>query len=178
MEEAILAEIAAMLKKSLVTQLNTPRPVRTYAGEQKTVGGRPVPMSPPRASGNLIKNLNVYWVDSDFEAQPELVVELPDYYYFVEQGRRPGRFPPLNMIRTWARVKKEVPQFRDKKGRFINNETRAYLIGRSIATYGYGATPFIDSAINAVLPKITDKLGDAAAAFFQNAINENRIIVG
>jgi hypothetical protein len=178
MEEAILAEIAAMLKKSLVVQLNTPRPVRTYNGLQKTVNGNPVPNSPPRASGNLIKNLNVYWVDSEFEAQPELIVELPDYYYFVEQGRKPGRFPPLNMIRTWARVKKEVPQFRDKKGRFISNETRAYLIGRSIATYGFGGTPFIDGAIADVLPKILPKLGDAAAAFFQNAINENRIIVG
>jgi hypothetical protein len=178
MEEAILAEIAAMLKKSLVVQLNTPRPVRTYNGLQKTVNGKPVPNSPPRASGNLIKNLNVYWVDSEFEAQPELIVELPDYYYFVEQGRKPGRFPPLNMIRNWARVKKEIPQFRDKKGRFISNESRAFLIGRSIATYGFGATPFIDNAVNAVLPQIIDKLGDAAAEYFQNAINENRIIVG
>jgi hypothetical protein len=178
MEEAILAEIAAMLKKSLVTQLQIPRPVRTYAGQQKTVDGRPVPASPPVASGNLLRNINVYWVDSDFEANPELIVEMPDYYYFVEQGRRPGRYPPLNVIRNWARVKKSVPQFRDKKGRFISNESRAFLIARSIATYGFGGTPFIDSAIAAVLPKITDKLGDAAAAFFQNAINENRIIVG
>ena len=178
MEEQILAEIAAMLKKSLVVQLNTPRPVKTYAGLQKTVNGKPVPMSPPRASGNLIKNLNVYWVDSDFESQPELIVELPDYYYFVEQGRKPGRFPPLNMISTWARVKKEIPQFRDKKGRFISNESRAFLIGQSIATYGFGATPFIDKAIADVLPKIVPKLGDAAAALFQKAINENRIIVG
>jgi hypothetical protein len=178
MEEQILAEIAAMLKKSLVVQLNTPRPVKTYAGQQKTVNGRPVPASPPRASGNLIKNLNVFWVDSEFESKPELIVELPDYYFFVEQGRKPGRYPPLNMISTWARVKKGIPQFRDKKGRFISNEQRTFLIARSIAKYGFGATPFIDNAVNAVLPKITDKLGDAAAAFLQNAINENRIIVG
>jgi hypothetical protein len=178
MEEAILAEIASMLKKSLVNQLNTPRPVRTYSGLQKTVNGRPVPPSPPRASGNLIKNLSVYWIDSDFESNPELIVELPDYYYFVEQGRKPGRFPPLDVIRNWARIKKEVPQFRDKKGRFISNESRAFLIGRSIATYGFGATPFIDNAVNDVLPQITKKLGDAAATFLQKAINENRIIVG
>jgi hypothetical protein len=178
MEEQILAEIAAMLKKSLVTQLQIPRPVRTYAGQQKTVNGRPVPPSPPVASGNLLRNINVYWVDSDFEGQPELIVEMPDYYYFVEQGRRPGRYPPLNVIRNWARVKKSVPQFRDKKGRFISNESRAFLIARSIATYGFGGTPFIDGAIADVLPKILPKLGDAAAAFFQNAINENRIIVG
>ena len=178
MEEQILAEIAAMLKKSLVLQLSTPRPVRTYNGLQKTVNGNPVPMSPPRASGNLIKNLNVYWVDSDFEAHPELIVELPDYYYFVEQGRRPGRFPPLKQIRNWALIKKEVPRFRDKKGRFISNESRAFLIGRSIAQYGFGATPFIDNAVNAVLPQITDRLGDAAAQFLENTINNNRIIVG
>ena len=178
MEEQILAEIAAMLKKSLVTQLQIPRPVRTYAGQQKTVDGRPVPASPPVASGNLLRNINVYWVDSDFESNPELIVEMPDYYYFVEQGRRPGRYPPLNVIRNWARVKKSVPQFRDKKGRFISNESRAFLIARSIATYGFGATPFIDNAVNSVLPQITEKLGEAAAAFLENTINNNRIIVG
>jgi hypothetical protein len=178
MEEQILAEIAAMLKKSLVTQLQIPRPVRTYAGQQKTVNGRPVPPSPPVASGNLLRNINVYWVDSDFESNPELIVEMPDYYYFVEQGRRPGRYPPLNVIRNWARVKKSVPQFRDKKGRFISNESRAFLIARSIATYGFGATPFIDNAVNSVLPQITEKLGEAAAAFLENTINNNRIIVG
>jgi hypothetical protein len=178
MDEKLLAEIASMVKKSLVLQLNTKRPVRTYDGRQKTVNGRPVPMSPPRASGNLIKNLNVYWVDSEFESKPELIIELPDYYYFVEQGRRPGRFPPLNLISTWAKIKKEVPRFRDKKGRFISNEQRTYLIGRSIAKYGFGATPFIDDAIADALPKILPKLGDAAASFLENVINENRIIVG
>lgn len=178
MEEQMLGQIAALLKKSLIQQLSIPRPVRTYSGLQKTVNGKPVPASPPVASGNLAKNINVYWTEGFFEGQPELIVEMPDYYYFVEQGRRPGRYPPLNVIRNWARVKKGVPQFRDKKGRFISNESRAFLIARSIATYGFAGTPFIDNAVNSVLPKITNDLGDAAAAFLQKTINQNRIIVG
>lgn len=178
MEEKLLAEIAALVKKAIIAQLNIPRPVLTYAGQQKTVGGNPVPQSPPKASGNLIANTNVYWKEGFEQGKPELIVEMPDYYFFVENGRRPGKYPPLAKIRQWAQVKKGISRYRDKKGRFIKNETRAFLIARSIGKYGYRGTPFIDGAIQSVLPKITDDLGGAAAAFLQKTLNESRILVG
>jgi len=178
MEEKLLAEIASLVKKAIVAQLNIPRPVLTYAGQQKTVGGAIVPPSPPVGSGNLIKNTRVYWQEGFETGKPELVVEMPDYYYFIENGRRPGKYPPLAKIRQWAQVKKGVQRYRDKKGRFIKNETRVFLMARSIAKYGYHGTPFIDGAIQSVLPKITDDLGGAAAAFLQKTLNESRLIVG
>jgi hypothetical protein len=175
MEEKILADIAKLLKDSIVEQLNTPRPVRTYNGQQKTVGGRPVPPSPPRASGNLIKETRVFWEEGFFEGKPELIVSLPSYYFFVENGRPPGRFPPLAQIEAWSN--KKLPRFRDVKGRFISNKSRAYLVGRSIAQYGFGGTPFLETAYEKVQDKIFNLLGDAALTYFQTAIDERRLIV-
>ena len=73
MEEKLLAEIASLVKKAIVAQLNIPRPVLTYAGQQKTVGGAIVPPSPPVGSGNLIKNTRVYWQEGFETGKPELV---------------------------------------------------------------------------------------------------------
>ena len=178
MEEKELFTIASYLKESIVSTLETPRRVSTYAGQQKTVGGRPIPDQNAIASGNIIKELNVYWEEGFFEGRPELVVELPDYYFFIEQGRKPGKYPPLDKIRAWSLSKVGIPRYRDKRGRFISNERRTFLMARSIAKYGYGAYPFLDKAIEKALPKITDDLGDAAATYFQTAINENRLLVG
>lgn len=55
-------------------------------------------------------------------------------YYFSE-GRRPGKFPPLAEIKSWAKLH-DLDPFRDKKGRFITFDARAFLIGRKIAQKG------------------------------------------
>jgi hypothetical protein len=177
MEEKTLADIAKLLKDSIVEQLNTPRPVRTYNGQQKTVGGRPVPPSPPRASGNLIKETRVFWDEGFFEGEPELIVSMPSYYFFIEQGRKPGRFPPLSAIDKWVIRKRGLSGIRDERGRFRPRKTQVFLIARSIAEYGFGGTPFLDTAVSKVLPKITEDLGDAAREYFQRALNERRILV-
>jgi hypothetical protein len=177
MEEQILLDIASLLKESIITQLRKPRPVRGYYGQQKTVNGTPVPPSPPSASGNLIRNTKVYWQENFDGLEPELIVEMPDYYFFIEQGRRPGRYPPLRVIDRWAVQKRGLKSIRDEKGRFIPRKTQVFLMARSIAKYGFAGTPFLENAVQAVLPTIVEKMGDAVAEYFQNAINENRIIV-
>ena len=37
-------------------------------------------------------------------------------------------------------------RFRDKKGRFIDNESRTFLVARSIKEYGYAGINFIENA--------------------------------
>jgi len=173
----MLADIAKLLKDSIVEQLKTPRPVRTYNGQQKAVCCRLAPRTPPRASGNLIKETRVFWEEGFFEGEPELIVSMPSYYFFIEQGRKPGRFPPLRAIDRWVIQKKGLSGIRDERGRFLPRKTQVFLIARSIAQYGFGGTPFLDNAINKVIPKITDDLGDAAREYFQRALNERRILV-
>jgi hypothetical protein len=55
-----------------------------------------------------------------------------DYVYFLEHGRGPGGFPPVDMIRQWAEAK---GLFRGVEKQYQRNSI-AYLIGRKIAQEG------------------------------------------
>lgn len=52
-----------------------------------------------------------------------------DYIYFIDKGRRPGRFPPVNIIRDWVRSKLGISEERE-------NNSVAFLVGRKIANEG------------------------------------------
>ena len=52
-----------------------------------------------------------------------------NYVEFIELGRRPGKFPPVDAIRLWVKRKLKVT------GKDINRV--AYLVGRKIATKGF-----------------------------------------
>lgn len=95
------------------------------------------------ASGTLTDSMvfNVIVDDSHYE----VTVTLEDYWYYVENGRKAGKFPPLGKIEEWINVKHIVPQV----GHLSNGKTYlptvkqlAFLIGRKIAKEGTEGTGF------------------------------------
>ena len=62
-------------------------------------------------------------------------ISLEDYWYYVENGRKPGKFPPINKILEWIRVKPVIP-YSDSRGRLPTEEQLAFLIARKIAEQG------------------------------------------
>jgi hypothetical protein len=85
---------------------------------------------------------------------------------YVEGGRPrfPGRGVNLkgkfaNNIKDWAKVK-GLPRFRDKKGRYISNDSRAFLIARSINEKGIKPFPFYTDAVEQSLDLLAESLGD------------------
>lgn len=78
----------------------------------------------------LIKNLNDTGgaVNSLEVIESENALVGNDYIYFLDQGRRPGSFPPVDNIREWVRNKLNVS---DKE---VNGV--AYVVGRKIANEG------------------------------------------
>jgi len=183
MDEEILAQIAKIVRQGLVDEIKKSYPVKSYNGQQKTIGGQAVPNQSKNASGNFIEELNVFW-DSDFDSgKPVLVVEMSSYGYYILNGRKPsiGRYPPLERIREWTKVK-PLPRFRDKKGRYISNNRRAFLVSRSIMQHGWQGIAqgrdFFGDFETTIVPKISDDLGNAAAAYFEQAIKEGKILTG
>jgi len=73
-----------------------------------------------------------------------LMITAPQGTYFASEGRASGQFPPVQSIRDY--VKSHNIQGRDKKGRFITDNTTAFLISRKIATLGtkMHASHFLD----------------------------------
>ena len=165
-EQAILDEIATLLTKSWKTQLEIPRPSSRY-GSPGVPGIPKKGVSPPIASGNLIRNISARFVKNDVTGFPELVMEMPIEGEFVAEGRRPGRYPPIAPIDKWVVQKKGITGARDLKGKFIKRKSLVYLIRRSIGLYGYGGNNFIINGYDAVAPQILELYGDAVAAYIQ-----------
>ena len=64
-----------------------------------------------------------------------VTIHLEDYWIFVENGRGPGKFPPIDKILEWIRVKPIRP-YSDSRGRLPTEEQLAFLISRKIAEQG------------------------------------------
>ena len=64
-----------------------------------------------------------------------VTINLEDYWIFVENGRGPGKFPPIDKILEWVRIKPVIP-YSDSRGRLPTEEQLAFLISRKIAEQG------------------------------------------
>lgn len=64
-----------------------------------------------------------------------VTINLEDYWIYVENGRGPGKFPPIDKILEWIRVKPVIP-YSDNRGRLPTEEQLAFLIARKIANEG------------------------------------------
>lgn len=60
----------------------------------------------------------------------EVSLHLPPYWYYIEHGRGPGKFPPIQAIQHWMEVKHIVP----REDRTVPQVS--YLIARKIAKEG------------------------------------------
>ncbi len=88
---------------------------------------------------------------------------------YVEKGREPGKFPPINAIKDWIDVKQGLPAvFREKKDQY------AFLIARKIANEGTNGTNILEAVfqdfIDKELPTMLDELGQAYYVRIQNEI--------
>lgn len=84
------------------------------------------------ASGELLNSVNYEVQYDDRSIWVEL--HLADYYKWVEEGRAPGRFPPVDKILEWISIKPIIPDGRT--GKLPTEEQLAFLIGRKIAEQG------------------------------------------
>ena len=99
-----------------------------------------------------------------------------EFYYaeegeFVESGRKPNsRFPPPGAIAKWAK-ERGIPQFRDKKGRYISNDSRTFLLSRSIAIKGIKPFPFFTDAIEQATMQLYNDIEDAIVQDIEDSIS-------
>jgi hypothetical protein len=183
MEDQLKDRIAQLLKQAIQEQIALPRPALTYNGQPKPVNPfyqRPLPTSRIN-TGGLYNSVNVYWEGDLEDGESNLVVDFgaADYWEFVFYGRRPSvRYPPLDIIKGWTQSK-PLPRFRDRLGRFITNDSRAFLVARSIKEYGYygiiqGRT--FTQFIEPLLPRILPDAGEIAKNFILDILKNERII--
>ncbi len=74
-------------------------------------------------------------------------IDAEDYWYYVDQGRKPGEPPPLRDILNWVQTKLPIPKSLDW--------AYAKTIQRNIAKFGTEGTGFAE---NALTPKRIEQL--------------------
>ena len=97
-----------------------------------------------------------------------VTINLEDYWYYVENGRKAGRFPPIDKILEWIRVKPVIP-YSDSRGRLPTEESLAFLISRKIAEQGTDGKHILAETITELnsiyLPKLQRALDEDFARF-------------
>lgn len=108
--------------------------------------------------GTLLKSIS-YTIDQNLNID----FYYEDYGEYVESGRRKGaRMPPQGPIAKWAKLR-GLPKFRNKKGRYISNESRAFILAKSISIKGIKPFPFFTDAIEDSITKLQSELEDYIA---------------
>lgn len=97
------------------------------------------------ASGRLFDSVKSI-IETDDKAF-EVSLSLEEYWKYVEEGRSPGKFPPLDKIEEWIRIKPVAP-YPDSQGRVPTVKQLAFLIGRKIAEEGTEGQHLLEDALN------------------------------
>lgn len=121
------------------------------------------------ASGDLLNNIEYEITRGDFTYT--IYVKMKDYWYFVENGRKAGKMPPIDNILNWIRVKPVLPR-PNAKGKLPTPQQLAFLIARKIGEEGTEGTQDLRKATDTIWDTFEDRLYEAIdedvdAAFIQ-----------
>ena len=114
-------------------------------------------------------NTNASWeLDQSLEKIVEIgedsfsvKISMADYWYYVENGRGPGKFPPPPAIRSW--IGEEYSPVLDQL---------TFLISRKISREGTSAQPFFEPAKEQAIREFSQAIDDAIAADIDAYIEE------
>lgn len=98
-------------------------------------------------------------------------ISLADYWQYLENGRGPGKFPPVDKIKEWIEVKPINPTPLSN-GKTPSVEQLSFLISRKIANEGTEGKPFFEPAKEQTIREFEDKINQAVEEDVSNFILE------
>ena len=121
------------------------------------------------ASGDLLNNIEYEVTRGDFTYT--IYVKMKDYWYYVENGRKAGKWPPIDNILKWITVKPVLPR-PNAEGKLPTPQQLAFLIARKIGEEGTEGTQDLRKATDTIWDTFEDRLYEAIdedvdAAFIQ-----------
>lgn len=121
------------------------------------------------ASGDLLNNIEYEITRGDFTYT--IYVKMKDYWYFVENGRKAGKWPPIQNILDWIKIKPVLPR-PNAEGKLPTPQQLAFLIARKIGEEGTQGTQDLRKATDTIWDTFEDRLYEAIdedvdAAFIQ-----------
>lgn len=121
------------------------------------------------ASGDLLNNIEYEITRGDFTYT--IYVKMKDYWYYVENGRKAGKWPPIQNILDWIKIKPVLPR-PNAEGKLPTPQQLAFLIARKIGEEGTEGTQDLRKATDTIWDTFEDRLyeaidADVDAAFIQ-----------
>lgn len=121
------------------------------------------------ASGDLLNNIEYEVTRGDFTYT--IYVKMKDYWYYVENGRKAGKWPPIDNILNWIKIKPVLPR-PNAEGKLPTPQQLAFLIARKIGEEGTQGTHDLRKATDTIWDTFEDRLyeaidADVDAAFIQ-----------
>ena len=121
------------------------------------------------ATGELIssiKPMTPELVDGTFECS----LSLAPHWKYVENGRRPGKFPPIDNILEWVKAKPQLarPNRLDRKE--LAPKQLAFLVARKIANKGIQPGNQLEEAMDIVYARWKDRIDAAITADIESIL--------
>tara|TARA_Y100001973_G_scaffold99634_1_gene159140 strand:- start:495 stop:953 length:459 start_codon:yes stop_codon:yes gene_type:complete len=108
------------------------------------------------ASSDLLNSISAETTDRS------IIVSAIDYATFVDEGRSPGRRPPVNKILEWV----ESKNLESNNDKYKKHRDMAWAIANGIAKFGtierfdYQGGDFIDYVTDNIVASLTEELQD------------------
>lgn len=125
------------------------------------------------ASGKLLNS--VKYLLQHNGSRFEVLLELADYWKYVENGRKAGKFPPINKILDWIRVKPVIP--RPYNGKLPTERQLAFLISRKIALEGTKPRDILKLSLEELNEEYNDKIAEALTKDLVDEIDKITAII-
>lgn len=121
------------MDESLIRFPNLERVLEQYAIEFRNTYQDSLITNDRIASGDLLNSVD--YIIEKGNNKYTVSLKLKDYYYFVENGRKAGKFPPPDAMLRYVQIKPVLPRPM-KNGKLPTEKQLAFLIGRKIAREG------------------------------------------
>ena len=109
------------------------------------------------SSGKLLNSIKYIFKKNNTSF--EISMEMAEYWKYVENGRKSGKFPPISAIRESAKATPVMP--RPYNGKLPTENQLAFLISRSIAKKGIRPKPIFKDSIDDLMQYLENGLEDA-----------------
>lgn len=142
-----------------------------YTKQRKPFGVRNMKVK----TGDLYNSINVVYSQQN----NEIVVSMLDYWQFVNDGRRPGKYVPIKPLMKWIRTKGFNKNKKSGKFEKFNIKGMAFAISKNIQKFGIAPTYFYDKAFEVFELEFENEsikaLGIDVETFFDKVVEENLV---
>lgn len=168
--DEVMKNLANLFQTALKEELARPYPYAPgYTGTRAPKGIRDM----KKKTGNLYNSIRV-----SFDPQSDQIkVLMLNYWQYVNDGRKPGKYVPIKPLMDWIKIK---GMNRDPRGRFKRFKIKgtAFAISRTIQKFGIRPTNFYDNAFDVFIEAFEDDairaLGIDITNFFSKIITEEQ----